>query len=357
MNILTINTAGAKAGIGLIKENQFFKKEFDSSAKHSESVMVGIDEILRENNIPLSKLDGVAVVVGPGSFTGIRIGISILKGFEVVFPNLKKIEMTSFELMAKKFLNINKPNKNFVCVMDALSSKLYVQGFSPEGEGFEPQVVESLENYKDFIKVGLEGEKLESMDCFVEFEVETMLEIAKQKFEKGEFVEEVMPLYLRKSQAEESQEKENKMFKIEKMQEKHLEQVFLISQNQFKNTSWSYNQFLEELKYPHKISFVCLLNEKVVGFLNLSVIDEEICILNLAVDENFKKQKIGSLFIEKTIEIAKEKGINKLTLEVETQNFPALKLYEKFGFKRVRERKSYYSNGQNCYELELVLKD
>lgn len=207
MNILAINTAQLKAGLALITDEKTDFNEFDSSVKYSESVMVGIDQILRKNDMPLSNLDAMAVVVGPGSFTGIRIGVSLLKGFEVVFPSFKKIEITSFEIINQEFLSSNKPKKDYVCVIDALSSKFYVQGFYfDNSKNFDPEVVEDLNEYKDFIKVGLKEENLEAMDFYVEPKVESLGEIATKKFKEKNFVLEVKPLYLRKSQAEDNLE-------------------------------------------------------------------------------------------------------------------------------------------------------
>ena len=62
-------------------------------------------------------------------------------------------------------------------------------------------------------------------------------------------------------------------------------------------------------------------------------------------NKNFRKQNIGSLMLSKLIELAKlEPNISSITLEVNSNNIAAIKLYEKFGFKAVGLRKKYYNN-------------
>ena len=130
MKILALNTASISADVALkIEEKEIFNK-VDSSARHSESLMVEIDRLMQENALDINSLDALSLIVGPGSFTGIRIGISISKGLEVVNQNLKLVSITSFEFMAKQFLKENPSFQgDFICVIDALSGKFYTQKF------------------------------------------------------------------------------------------------------------------------------------------------------------------------------------------------------------------------------------
>lgn len=59
----------------------------------------------------------------------------------------------------------------------------------------------------------------------------------------------------------------------------------------------------------------------------------------------YRNKKIGDLLVKKIIDISSSKGCDNITLEVKTNNEPAIKLYKNNGFKIISVRKKYYSNG------------
>ena len=79
MNTLIINTAFNNANYILIANDDFFDITTPSSAKHSETSLLKIDELLSQANIRIKDIDCICVNLGPGSFTGIRIGVAITK--------------------------------------------------------------------------------------------------------------------------------------------------------------------------------------------------------------------------------------------------------------------------------------
>lgn len=210
MKILAVNTSSIEADIALKIDGKEIFNKVDSSAKHSESLMVEIDRLMQENLLDINELDALSLIVGPGSFTGIRIGVSISKGLEFVNTKLKLISITSFEFMAKQFLKDNHNFKGeFVCVIDALSGKLYVQKFNEKMEFVsEGELIEGnnkIINEKTI--VGLVAENLPFATHLVEYSAQTLLEIALSKYNENNFVTDFEPLYLRKSQAEDELDK------------------------------------------------------------------------------------------------------------------------------------------------------
>lgn len=201
MKILAINTSSVEADICLKNENVEISRKIDSSAKHSESVMVEVDKLLSEQNLTISNLDALGLVVGPGSFTGIRIGVAISKGFELANEKMKLVPITSFEFLQYEFLK-TKPNfkDNYVCVFNALSGKYYVQVFGNAKQAFLTENLADITKYKTI--VGLKEENLPFVTDFVSFNSQSLLDMTKKKYQMGEFVCEFVPMYLRKSQAE-----------------------------------------------------------------------------------------------------------------------------------------------------------
>ena len=79
--ILNIETSTEVCSVSLAKNgNTLFKKESTEGLNHSRILTVFIEELFDENKIELKSIDAVAVSKGPGSYTGLRIGVSVAKG-------------------------------------------------------------------------------------------------------------------------------------------------------------------------------------------------------------------------------------------------------------------------------------
>ena len=76
----------------------------------------------------------------------------------------------------------------------------------------------------------------------------------------------------------------------------------------------------------------------------------------LAVDEAYRKQKIGSRLVLKSMEAMVREGADEIVLETEISNKPALRLYENLGFVRDKRLFRYYLNGVDALRLKLWLK-
>ena len=78
------------------------------------------------------------------------------------------------------------------------------------------------------------------------------------------------------------------------------------------------------------------------------VIFDEADIMNIAVRVDKRMFGIGSMLLERLLEIAKLSNCTSITLEVNENNFPAICLYEKYQFERIGLRKKYYNNTDNA---------
>ncbi|MDD2373015.1 MAG: tRNA (adenosine(37)-N6)-threonylcarbamoyltransferase complex dimerization subunit type 1 TsaB [Syntrophomonadaceae bacterium] len=84
MLILAIDSATPVAGVALLNEEKLIKEEFSNYKKtHSETLMVMVDRVLRECQCTIGQVDAFAVTIGPGSFTGLRIGLAAVKGLSM----------------------------------------------------------------------------------------------------------------------------------------------------------------------------------------------------------------------------------------------------------------------------------
>ena len=75
MNILALETTDRVASVALLTDDGCREKRIESPLRHEETVMPAVDELLAESGLAPADLTAVAVDVGPGSFTGVRIGV------------------------------------------------------------------------------------------------------------------------------------------------------------------------------------------------------------------------------------------------------------------------------------------
>lgn len=211
MNILTLNTAFSNSDVALQLNGVIDKISLDSSAKQSENILVCVDKILENNNAKIQDIDVLGVVVGPGSFTGIRIGVGLVKGMYMAKKSIKLVSICSLDLMAYEFSKINN-KENYYCVLDALSGNIFACEYNNGKRIGEPTMVCDMDMFNNKIVVGLENENFEFCSNKVKFTPDLLLDYTIQQVNVKNFVEEnnLFPIYLRKSQAEVGLENENK---------------------------------------------------------------------------------------------------------------------------------------------------
>ncbi len=109
--------------------------------------------------------------------------------------------------------------------------------------------------------------------------------------------------------------------------------------------AWTRADFEREMN-ENKLAvyFVAKDGEKIVGYAGMWHVVTEGQITNVAVLEEYRGQKVGSLLMEALIKTAEEREMIGITLEVKISNYPAQKLYTKYGFKPEGFRKNYYKD-------------
>lgn len=118
---------------------------------------------------------------------------------------------------------------------------------------------------------------------------------------------------------------------------------------------WNYNLFKSELENKNSMYIVAKSNNQIVGFAGIWFSVDDIHITNIVVKKNCRNQKIGSLMLNNLIKLCENRTQKSITLEVNSNNIPAQKLYQKFGFKNVGIRKKYYNNTEDAIIMTKTL--
>ena len=129
MNILAVDSSSKPASSAVVKDGRLISEIFvNNSMTHSRTLMSVIDKSLEFADITLSDIDLIACITGPGSFTGVRIGVACVKG--LAFSNsIPCVGISALEAMAYNYSGVDA----YVCsVMDARCSQVYTALFSCE---------------------------------------------------------------------------------------------------------------------------------------------------------------------------------------------------------------------------------
>ena len=210
MKILAIGTSGKNCTIAISEDKNVIKEiNINTGLTHSETLLPNIEKILQETNLTLNDMDAYAVSIGPGSFTGIRIGVATIKGL-CLGVDKQVIAVPSLLGMA---YNKKDFDGYIVSCIDARNDNIYAGIYKAEN-GIVKQVGDYISD-----SINVLNEKLASLDgkyILVEDKdnVEYASKIAEAAFDlyaQGIVTDgvHVSPLYLKKSQAERELEEKN----------------------------------------------------------------------------------------------------------------------------------------------------
>ena len=196
-NFLAIDTSSRYLTVLAQKgERQVLRHYADCAMKHSVILMDEIDAVLREAQLKPEECDFFAAVTGPGSFTGIRIGIATVKGFALA-TGKPVLGVTAFDLIA-----YNVADENFCVVIDAGRNNYYLCSYPNEPQEYcylsEEEVKKLNKKLYGFEDLPFENyTKLDVKNC-----LHPAICLNKRNFSKN-----IQALYVRKSQAEEMRER------------------------------------------------------------------------------------------------------------------------------------------------------
>ncbi len=137
-----------------------------------------------------------------------------------------------------------------------------------------------------------------------------------------------------------------------KMTFSHLLEIKDILTSDF-DDFWAYTIFESELKNENSAYFVAIIESEIVGFAGIWQAINEIHITNIVTKISKRHIGIASKLLEKLIETSIHKNAQLLTLEVKETNLNAIKLYEKYNFKKIGLRKNYYGQNENAIIMTL----
>lgn len=209
MKILCIDTSSKLCGVGIFEDTTLIDKiELNNGLTHSETLMPILKNLLDKNFIKLKDFGLIVVDVGPGSFTGIRIGVATAKAFSdsLAIPcvGISSLEVLAYQIKTSSIIcsTIDCKNDNCYFALYKLDNNKYhiLEETCAKTKQEVLDLLESKYPNQDIKFVG-DGISYSSENNYLS--VENLNLAGFNKFNLNNFKgEEILPLYLKKSQAE-----------------------------------------------------------------------------------------------------------------------------------------------------------
>lgn len=229
MLVLSVDSSYSTATCALIKDDKILAEiNLNDKKQHSIILMRLIDSILKEYEIDINDIDAFIISRGPGSFTGLRIGMATLKG--LAFASKKPlISVSTLDALAYNSISF----QGIICpIMDALRDNIYTCLYKNENNNLTPLIKEQCLNINELVTILKEqtlpiifvGDGVAKHKEFLQENIPNSFfapnhsnfpkassvgELGIKKINDGiiENIDSINPIYLRKSQAEREYEK------------------------------------------------------------------------------------------------------------------------------------------------------
>ena len=371
MKVLAMDTSSKICSVAIIEDNKVLKEMHnESQLEHSQTLMPMIKNILEEQNLKITDMDLFASSIGPGSFTGTRIGIATVKAFSDA-TKIPVVGINSLEAQGYSVLRNEQDECKILSMIDARNDFVYFAVYKMKNGKISlyknPAVINILDatEFIDFndklyivgdvkfdlidnlLQAKFQEEKCKGKDVkqyeYIKPNDSLAIEIGKAAISK--FNNEIYgnsmsihPMYLRKSQAERQRLKiDESEFYILKPTKEDFDNI-LENYEKFPNI-WTKEQFYEDSKNSEY--YIAKRNDEVLGFVSIKTILDEVEVMNIVTKIDKRNEGIASDLLSYII---RKLNVNKINLEVNANNKAAIRIYKDFGFEENGVRKNYYNN-------------
>ena len=131
---IAIDTSTRRFCLGVKNSSDYFDRSVDESTDHAKEIFKRIDDVLKLAKTSIEELDFLAVGIGPGRFSGLRVSISAIKSISYVL-NMPIIAISSLEIIAREMMEKND-KENVILIEDAGRGNLYIGSYALKNHEF-----------------------------------------------------------------------------------------------------------------------------------------------------------------------------------------------------------------------------
>ena len=335
---------------------------------HATQLLVLAAELLDEAQLQFGDVERIAVGLGPGTFTGLRIGVATARAL-AQSTGAELVGVSTLRALACVAEASAPPGSGVLAVIDARRGEVFAAGWREGSRVIEPAALapERLaqvvgEQAGAWLAVGdgalRSRTDLEGAGCSVPADGNELHGVSARAIcglalqeSQGTVRDLVVPDYLRPPDAVPVRKKippvTDGQLEIRGLTYADLPQIIAIERRAFP-TPWSLAMFVLELSKPSGVCLAALKDGRMLGYLVCSRYDTVWHIMNVAVDPDERRAGVATaLLLELFVRI--DAPQSRITLEVRESNRPAIALYERYGFRAAGRRRRYYQdNGEDA---------
>jgi tRNA threonylcarbamoyl adenosine modification protein YeaZ/ribosomal-protein-alanine acetyltransferase len=329
--ILAIDTSTSQTSVALVKDGKvLFNKTHNNALAHGEVLPKLVAQALEVSR----DIDLVAVGMGPGPFTGLRVGIAFAQSFALA-ADIKWVGVCSLDAMAATI----KEN-NFIVSTDARRKERYWAEYKDGLRITQPAVASASSLEKFGVKIFNEG------DYYPDPVALAKIALTASSVEQ--------PIYIRKPDAYPLPAG----VKFRLMSTLDLVVATAIEKQVYGKAAWSSAQFKEEFaKAPKDAHYLAAeADGELIAYAGIFYVADVADVHTITVVEKYRRKGVGRELLKRLIDWARVKKADAIMLEMRLGNDAARPLYEQYGFVEISKRENYYGPGLTAVVMRKELK-
>lgn len=330
---------------------------------HAERLTDMVSEAIGSAGISVSDIDRLAACSGPGTFTGVRIGLAFVRGMALVL-NVPAVGITTFAALAERCRQLTADRDVWV-VQDARRGEVYLQGFAGDGSSLHPASVLSVSAAQKVLSdnkglvVG-SGAGLVDLPAGLAVsdvgDIPDVAIVARLASLVTDTDAPVVPFYLRAPDAKAQDpliRHHESALSIERVGVEYADILAAIHVLCFEE-SWDAGAMSALLATPGSTTLLATPGKnghgEPGGFVMLRSAADEVEVLTLAVLPHKRRRGVARALMQAVRQHAEETGASRIFIEYAQNNLAAHALYEKAGYTQDGVRKNYYrsADGTVC---------
>lgn len=385
MKVLALDTSYTTvASCAIIEDGKtIVELHKNGEREHSQTLMPMVKELFDKAGLSLQDMDLLSCGKGPGSFTGLRIGIATIDAFKDV-TNKPICGVTSLEALAYgAIIKKGKSNCKILSIINAKNDNVYFAVYRFHNGHLSLYKNPEMRNISDTVNyINLIGEPLYIVGDFDPEKIESLIDVtadretaegkdvnqheyisnlptmaecigvaAEEKYKLGTITDitTIKPYYLRKPQAE--RQRDPNYFEDNEVSILHMTSIDLENiLNHYDEYENSWTKDALEQDFENSTYLVAKRNDICLGFISYRIVMDELEIMNIVVNKNYRMRGIASKLLSYVI---RKEDYEKINLEVNVNNKPAIIMYKKFGFMKVGIRKNYYNGTDDAILMSI----
>ncbi len=363
--LLAVDSSSESLKLGLVAENRVLA-EYNGPAdrSHSEKLLSAVESLLTRAAIQPAEIQTLALVVGPGSFTGLRVGAAAVLGLAQAWG----LPIRAAAPHHLHHLWLEPESVKTSVAIHCRADQFFISASAEEIE--VKSLTEIIENSRDLTYAGPGAARLRQQAR--EQGPGHLLQVREPASYGGgelallfanhpEKVERFDPLnvdlnYLVKSQPERLAEAAAQRITISDMKESDLDEIMAVESSTFTD-AWQRETFLSDLQNPRVIALVARRAKNCIGYLDCLADENFGYLANVAIVSSERSQGVGRALLDELCVRLRRRGKFLILLDVRLSNHRAISFYERYGFSKLRQSPDFYTQPvEDSYTMGLEMK-